>query len=346
MYIDFFFSPECAGNYNFYEKWIIFAFIPLIIIAAFAVAVFIDEDRRKGMVNLAMSVMYVYCLNQCWKMWDCVELGDGDVTMYVVESDPSIECFTADVEWAVFATLAFSLLLLFLAFPCFLYVQLKSKTDDESSRRRLGYLYLKYKDEYWWWDPVVEMSKKWMFVFWSIFMPTGYSQVAMQMIIVIIYWYVHAKNLPYRTNWKDIRGNLLPEKMQNLENNLQHWMYCAEFLILLGMLSFFHDEVATDARDAGTIILFIIYFGAMMWIGINIIRVWLRQRVQDERSSRYGAVVVEAPVAEMVEYIEESEAFGADHSSDIPKNVDSCGEQREEEGNTVNQNIFEQTIMK
>ena len=50
---------------------------------------------------------------------------------------------------------------------------MKNKRDDESTKKRLGFLFLKYKDEYWWWDPVVEMSKKWMVVFWSIFMPTA-----------------------------------------------------------------------------------------------------------------------------------------------------------------------------
>ena len=50
-------------NYDFYEKWAVFSFVPLLIVAVFAAAVFIREDRRKGMVILAMSVMYIYCLN-------------------------------------------------------------------------------------------------------------------------------------------------------------------------------------------------------------------------------------------------------------------------------------------
>ena len=41
-------------------------------------------------------------------------------------------------------------------------------------------------------------------------------------------------------------------------------MYCAEFLILVGMISFWRYDVGNiilDARNAGTVILFIIYFG-------------------------------------------------------------------------------------
>ena len=166
----------------------------------------------------------------------------------------------------------------------------------------MGYLYLKYKDEYWYWDPVVEMSKKWMIVFWSTFMPTGDSQAAMEIVIVVIYWYIHASYLPFKTDWKDDRDNLLPEKMQHLENNLQHWMYCAEFLILVGMISFFRDGEGTDARDAGTVILFIIYFGAMMWIGVNIIRVWLSQRERNQEVRPGSMAETEkGGVAEMVE---------------------------------------------
>ena len=83
------------------------------------------------------------------------------------------------------------------------------------------------------------------------------------------------------------------------------------------MISFFRDGGGTDARDAGTVILFIMYFGAMMWIGINIIRVWLRQRERDEQSSRYQTVTVEGTVAEMVETVEEDKAFGGNDSNDI-----------------------------
>ena len=89
--------------------------------------------------------------------------------------------------------------------------------------------------------------------------------------------------------------------MQHLENNLQHWMYCAELLILVVMISFFRDGQATAFRDAGAVILFITYFGAMMWIGINVIRIWLRQRERDEQSSKYRTIKTEAAVVEMVE---------------------------------------------
>ena len=54
-------------------------------------------------------------------------------------------------------------------------------------------------------------------IHWSTFMPTGDSQAAMEIVIVVIYWYIHASYLPFKTDWKDDRGNLLPEKkMQHL----------------------------------------------------------------------------------------------------------------------------------
>merc|ERR1712023_293443 len=83
-----------------------------------------------------------------------------------------------------------------------------------------------------------------------------------------------------------------------------------------------------------TVILFIIYFGAMMWTGDSVIRVWLRQRERDEQSSRYRTVVAEAAVAEMVETVEQDRAFGADDFNDLPKKkVDSCDGQRRKEEN-------------
>ena len=71
----------------------------------------------------------------------------------------------------------------------------------------------------------------------------------------------------------------------------------------------------------------------MTWIGVNVIRVWLRQRERDERSSRYRTVVAEAAVAEMVETVEQDKAFEADDSKDLPKVVESCDGQRRKEEN-------------
>ena len=64
----------------------------------------------------------------------------------------------------------------------------------------------------------------------------------------------------------------------------------------------------------------------MMWICINIIRVWLRQRERDEQSSRYRTIKTEAAVVETVEQ-------GVDDSNDLPKFVDSCDGQRRKEEN-------------
>jgi hypothetical protein len=117
--------------------------------------------------------------------------------------------------------------------------------------------------------------------------------------------------------------------MQNLENNLQHWMYFLELGILLTIIVF---QIGNHPCPS-TITLFIAYFGAMMWIGVNVIRVWLRQRERDERSSRYRTVVAEAAVAEMVETVEQDKAFEADDSKDLPKVVESCDGQRRKEEN-------------
>ena len=323
MYFDLFFSPECSTNTTFYSKWAILISVPVGIIVLIAAAVFIHKDTRVSMINLMISAVYIHSLNQCWKRWDCVKLRtEYNRDIWILESDPGVKCFDYDNLSGGPAIIATIMLLMFSAFPYVLYYQMKNKRDDESTKKKLGFLFLKYKDEYWWWDPVVEMSKKWMVVFWSTFMPTADTQVAMEIVIVVIYWYIHAKNLPFKTDWKDNKGNLLPDKMQHLENNLQNWMYCAELMILVGMMLFFRDGEATDARDAGTVILFIVYFGAIMLIGVNIACVWLRQRERDERSSRYRTVVVEATVAEMVETVEQDKAFGTDDCNDLPK---KCG---------------------
>ena len=106
------------------------------------------------MRDLTMSVMYVFCLS--WKMWDCVQLEDGT---YVLESEPSVVCFDSseNEKWPSFATLSFFLLLFYCSYPAILFIDLKENLGNE---KRVGFMYLKYNDENWYWDPVMEMSKK------------------------------------------------------------------------------------------------------------------------------------------------------------------------------------------
>ena len=92
MIFDFFFSPECQGDFTFYETWAAVTFLPMVgvlILVALGWKGVLEWNLAMRMSNLALLILYVFELKQAWKLLDCVELEDGS---YVLEDDPSVVC--------------------------------------------------------------------------------------------------------------------------------------------------------------------------------------------------------------------------------------------------------------
>ena len=115
------------------------------------------------------------------------------------------------------------------------------------------------------------MSRKWFVVFFSTFMPTSGWQAGMDIAITCVYWFIHAKHLPYRTDWKDSDGNPADP---DLENNLQHFMFAIQISVIIGMLAY---ESYQDNPKTGAAVLLVIYFAGVAALGYCIIRIMLRQ---------------------------------------------------------------------
>merc|ERR1711963_1190170 len=102
----------------------------------------------RRMVTLVFTVLYIFSVTQVWKIWDCFPLSDDT---YVVESDPSIQCFSTG-KWWVFASLALVLLFLYTVYPYLLYRQIKlMDRSSESAQKGFGHLYTRFKTEIWYW---------------------------------------------------------------------------------------------------------------------------------------------------------------------------------------------------
>ena len=72
-------------------------------------------------------------------------------------------------------------------------------------------------------------------------MPTAETQAAMEIVTIGLFWGLHALNAPFKDDWRDGKGRLISSsQMQNLENNLQHWMCAAE--IWMGELKWYLKE--------------------------------------------------------------------------------------------------------
>ena len=229
------------------------------------------------MLNLGIVVFYIFILSQGFKLFRCTDVGLND---YVMDAEPSVACFDSGEYWA-YAAGAIVVLLLCTYMPYKLYDNLRyelysSQHSKLEHEKNMGFLYLKYKPEYWYWEPVVEMSRKWFLVFFSAFMPTGEWQAAMDITITVVYWGLHAWCLPYRTDWKDENGNPADP---DLENNLQHYMYAIQILIVVTMSA--HSSYS-DNPDTGGAILLVFYFLGVVFLVYSIYKTTMRQRRRNE----------------------------------------------------------------
>ena len=228
------------------------------------------------MTNLGIAIFYLFMLSQCFIIFDCRLTYDDPSrpTIYRLRSDPNTTCFTK--KNLIFSILAGIMLLICTYLPYKIYDGLRYELQQSNHsqlehEKNMGFLYMKYKPEYYWWEPVVEMSRKYLIVVFAIFMPTGQLQAIASMVITLIYWGLHAKYLPYRTDWKDADGNPADP---DLENNLQHYMYAIQVVIVIVMMS--HESYKKDPDVGGAILLFI-YFTGVAFLGYSILRTTVRQ---------------------------------------------------------------------
>ena len=272
MFIDLLFSPECVTTtFDFYDKWLIMTFIPVIILFI----MFIFEKCRFGRtVNVGISIFYIYLLNQAFKMWNCEKL-DNDT--YVLKSNPSIICFDHDINprWTYYAVIAFFLALIMFPLVPIVFGYMINKeilnADNPSFVNSCDFLYKKYKEKNIYWELNVEMPRKWLIVFFSTFMPTSDWQAGMEITIICVYWVIHAICLPYRTDWKDSKNEPVSP---HLENNLQHFMYAIQLSLIVGMLI---SDGNKDNTNTEAIVLLIIYFLGIAGLNYCIIRTIYRQ---------------------------------------------------------------------
>ena len=143
--------------------------------------------------------------------------------------------------------------------------------EKELYKKNLGFLYLKYKDEFYHWEPVVEMSRKWLLVFFSTFMPTAGWQAGMDISITCVYWLIHARCLPYKTNVEDVNGNPIDPE---LENNYQHFMFAIQIALMIAMLVYGVNE---NDPTTGTAVLLTIYFAGVACLLYFFIRFYYRR---------------------------------------------------------------------
>ena len=262
MFVDLLASPECQVKMDFYDKWALLAFFPLMLTAFFLILLFIpstSDFNRKifHMIELVNSVMYIFAISQAFKLWDCVPLEDGT---YVLEWDPDIQCFEGDA-WTGMATIALCLFSVYIFFPPLFFFWLLAKErhlPNSTEVIDVDWIKDRYKPDFIYWEPMVVMPKKFFLLFWATFMPDQHSQAALTLITLMIFWSIHAYNRPY---------NNVHKSSPELENNLKNWLYSFEVALLVGM--WIYSSIGGNGTIA-TLIFMFIYGVALIWILWNI----------------------------------------------------------------------------
>ena len=280
MIFDFLFTPECQGDYSFYQIWATVTFLPfvcVVIILGLGYVGLIKWYLSQRMANLAFIVLYIMELEQSWKMWDCIELKNGK---NVLEHDPSVECFKG-TEWWGYASAAMFMGILVTLWPIWAFYYLKNNGRTAvKSKQLLGHIYLKFKEDKWWWEIHCEMGKKWLLVMWEVFIPDGRWQFGLCIATLIVFWLLHTRHQPYKDEW---------HTDSEIENKLQDYLYALEVILLSLMLVV--SEVAGDEDDDAwsiwTISLLAIYFLAVVVIYWKLYKVIKRSRA----ANKIGAVL-------------------------------------------------------
>ena len=78
-------------------------------------------------------------------------------------------------------------------------------------------------------------------------------------------------------------------------------MYAAEILMILDMLIFF--ELADDVGDVGLVVLFVIYFTAILIIVYHVFRILVRQNDRDKQVGGGNAKYEKGSVSQGIEMV-------------------------------------------
>jgi len=247
-------SPECEINMNYYTKWILLSLFPIMIfvfLSLFLICKISDDFTNKiiKIMSMIVSIFYIFSITQTFKMWDCIKLDNKD---YVLEDNPSIICFNGG-KWTTFAIIASFMLLIYIFGSPLGLMSVISNSDYENIEKRFGWLFLKFTYPKKSWEFKVQMPKKFFMVFWTTFMPEQHSQSSMILASLLFFWYLHGKNRPYKEDHE-----LYPK----LENDLEHWLYMFEIILLIGM--WVYSCIGGNENIAITIFLIVYFLGVFV----------------------------------------------------------------------------------
>ena len=231
-------SPECAvgGSMHYAERWWVSATAPLIFMLPFVVKLctldrFCGFSRERSIHTLIvlLTITYVYAISTALEAWDCREYEDGK---WRLEGDPTLECNHSSQSWQGLMAGSFFLFCgYFFGFNFLLLILFMSVNEDRESlyqaqKEELGFIFLRYKDEYRNWELVSNFRKFLTVVAKAYLSYTGVGQASMMIVVILFTLIAHVacdeSSIASVENWRALekRGPYRRDSSNALELRL------------------------------------------------------------------------------------------------------------------------------
>eukprot|EP00002_Diphylleia_rotans_P027181 TRINITY_DN543_c0_g1_i7.p1 TRINITY_DN543_c0_g1~~TRINITY_DN543_c0_g1_i7.p1 ORF type:complete len:781 (+),score=146.45 TRINITY_DN543_c0_g1_i7:266-2608(+) len=178
--------------------------IPIVVFAGLLMF-FISSSRRDKVVYVTLNVLLLFSYNitrDTFGVFGCTVYDEGGDSWYLNVA-PWIECDPMSAEMERMMKMAVPVFLLYvIGLPLgLLYALKKRNAEDESDTQRIGFLYMAYKEDCWFWELLI-MLRRLLFSFATSVLPythPGISFFVLLMVIQASIWLQHKKQ-PYKSD--------------------------------------------------------------------------------------------------------------------------------------------------
>eukprot|EP00002_Diphylleia_rotans_P011976 TRINITY_DN2351_c0_g1_i15.p1 TRINITY_DN2351_c0_g1~~TRINITY_DN2351_c0_g1_i15.p1 ORF type:complete len:1204 (+),score=139.09 TRINITY_DN2351_c0_g1_i15:70-3681(+) len=179
---------------------VMYSFLRIPMVLFMSILLFIlSPIRRDKVIFVALNVLLLFTYNiarDVFGVFGCTVYDEGDDVWYLNVA-PWIVCNPISAEMERMLKMAVPVFFLhILGFPVGLLHFLKNrKADDPSNSQRIGFLYLAYKEECWFWELIV-MSRRLLFSFATTVLPYSHQGIVLFVLLTVIQasiWLQHKK---------------------------------------------------------------------------------------------------------------------------------------------------------
>lgn len=152
------------------------------------------EYKEAIFITFIVTYFYIWpdLMTVAFSLFNCVEVGGRNSSYRVLQTDPTLECYTSK-HWVLLATSAFpSIILWGIAIPLlyFLTIRRNKMNDmlgDETFARKYGFIYQGYTRRFYWWEFII-LGRKVVLLIISVFLVRNLNVMCLTLLLACILW--------------------------------------------------------------------------------------------------------------------------------------------------------------